>query len=198
MTAPISAENRRRLVLVGILAVFAGGVYYTYVLKPLLRAVSEVGATVRTATAQLREIEQGLIQEPRLHQQRHELAERIAQWQTRIPPAEGLAAVIERLTDLAAQTGVKIQLISPQRAGPATVRPSASAPFYKEIPIQIDAIAGFHQLGVFLGRIELADQPMQLRSLRINEHPTLLRRHLVKMTLVTYTGPPTRNASDGG
>ena len=113
-----------------------------------------------------------------------------------LPAEEELPVIIERLSDLASQSGVKIQLVMPQRplqggAGGAVPQPSApsSPALYKEIPIEIDALAGFHQLGTFLSRIELGEQAMQLRSLRISQNAKTSRRHLVKMTLVAYVIP---------
>ncbi|MBI4322675.1 MAG: type 4a pilus biogenesis protein PilO [Candidatus Omnitrophica bacterium] len=137
---------------------------------------------VRLAKQQLRDIEQALIQEPQLQQQRRQLEDRMARLRTTVLTEDELPTMIEQLTDLAGQTGVKIQLISPQRAFPASLSPDA----YKEIPIQIEALAGFHQLGTFLSRVELGTQPMQVRTLRISENPKLLRRHLVKLTLLAY------------
>ena len=57
---------------------------------------------------------------------------------------------------------------------------------YKEIPIQIDALAGFHQMGMFLSRVESGAQPMQVRMLRISDNPSEPRRHVVKLQLVAY------------
>ena len=180
MTQPLSPQDRGRLVFLSLLAVLFVWGYYEYILDPLWRRGSEVRTQVRAATQQLRDIEQALIQEPQLHQQRRQLEDRTARLRTTILTEDELPTMIEQLTDLAGQTGVKIQVISSQRALPV---PLSS---YQEIPIQIEAFAGFHQLGAFLSRVELGTQPMQVRTLRISENPKLLRRHLVKLTLVAY------------
>lgn len=185
MTPPLAPQDRRRVLLLSVLAVLLVWGYYGYILTPLWRRVSEVSTQTRLAKQQLRDIEQALIQEPQLHQQRRQLEDRMAHLRTAILTEDELPTMMEHLTTLAGQSGVKIQLISPQRAG----APRAS---YQEIPIQIEALAGFHQLGTFLSRVELGTQPIEVRSLRVSENPKLLRRHLVKLTVIAYAMPSDR------
>ena len=193
MTTPMSPADRRRVGLIGLVAIVAVWVYYGAVVKPLFRAVAEVTQAGRVAKGQLREIEQAFTQEPQLRRQHLELEQQVARLRAAIPTEEGLPAVIERLTELAGQTGVKLQLIVPQRplASATQTTGRSGVPPYTEIPIQLDALAGFHQLGTFLSRVEQGEHPMQLRSLRISENPKLLRRQVVKMTLAAYLLPST-------
>lgn len=198
MTTPMSRADRQRMVLISLLASLAVWVYYGYVLKPLVRAVAEVRQTERAARGQLREIEQAFTQEPQLHQQRRQLEQEVAHLREVIPTEEELPTVIERLTELGGQTGVKLQLIAPQRPLASTnhSKESAAGLLYTEIPIQLDALGGFHQLGAFLSLVEQGEHPVQLRSLRISENPKLLRRHVVKMILVAYVMPSRKAAAD--
>ena len=184
----MSPVDRRRVGLIGLLAIVAVWVYYGAVVKPLFRAVAEVSQAGRVAKGQLREIEQAFTQEPQLRRQRLQLEQQVARLRAAIPTEEELPAVIERLMELAGQTGVKLQLIVPQRplTNAAQTTGRSGVPPYTEIPIQLDALAGFHQLGAFLSRVEQGEHPMQLRSLRISKNPKLLRRQVVKMTLATY------------
>ena len=198
MTTPMSRADRHRIVLIGLLAILAVWVYYGYVVTPLFQAVAQVNQAVRVARDQLRESEHALTQEPQLHQQHRQMEQQVARLWDVILTEDELPVVMERLTALAGQTGVKLQLITPQRplvSATETKTPSP-APLYTEIPIQLDALAGFHQLGTFLSRVEQDEQPSQLRSLRISENPKLLRRHVVKMTLVAYVMPSRKTAAD--
>jgi Tfp pilus assembly protein PilO len=118
-----------------------------------------------------------------------------------LPSEEELPAVIESLSDLAGQSQVKIQTIFPQRTdadgagrkdkekerggGAGLKQPD----IYKEVIIQIDALAGFHQLGTFLSRIEQAEKPMRVASLRITQDPKEMKRQRVKLLLQSYFTP---------
>ena len=198
MTTPMSRADRQRMALIGLLAILAVWVYYGAVVNPLFQAVARVNQVVRVARDQLREVEYALTQEPQLHQQRRQMEQQVAHLRDVILTEEALPVVIERLTALAGQTGVKLQLITPQRplVSATQTKTASPAPLSTEIPIQLDALAGFHQLGTFLSRAEQGEQPIQLRSLRISENPKLLRRHVVKMTLVAYVMPSRKAAVD--
>lgn len=201
MILPRAAHERKVLLATVLLAAVVLWVYYAYILTPLLQNVSRLGQELRTVRSQLREVEQAIVQEPQLRQQYQRLADETAKWRAALPAEDELPAVIERLSEVAGQTGVKIQLITPQRplqgpSGSAGQPAGSQSPvLYKEIPIAIDALAGFHQLGTFLSRIESGEQPMQLRGLRISENSQALRRHLVKITLIAYVAPSTTKPS---
>jgi len=185
-------EQRLLVVAVVILAGLSAWVYYAYVLTPLFRRVVQLGQDIRTTSITLRHIEQAIAQEPQLRQESDRLRETIQALSTSLPSKEELPSVIELLSDVASQTGVKIQTIFPQRAFESEETPAHAKPpdkgrdFYTQIPIQIDALGGFHQLGSFLSRVESGPQPIQLKSLRISGNPKEPRRHTMKIVLAVY------------
>ncbi len=197
----------RQLVLVGALAVFGLGVYYTYVLGPLFRRLKELGQTLQTTRVQLQHLELALASEPQLRQQQAQLSSQVASLRTVIPSEEELPSVIKLLSDVASHTNVKIKTIFPVRfLEPLPTSPAAPPKpedhLYNEVPIQIDALAGFHQLGSFLSQVESGEYPMRIQSLRIMGNPKEPRRHEIKVTLSGYFAtaqetPPTAGTSSG-
>jgi len=186
-------EQRLLVVAVVVLAGVFVWVYYAYGLTPLFRKVVQLGQEIRTTNIKLQHIEQAIAQEPQLRQERDRLGETIQALSALLPPEEELPSVIELLSDVASQTGVKIQTIFPLRASETEEAPTgAKQPpdkgreFYTQIPIQIDALTGFHQLGSFLSHVESSPQPMQLKSLRISGDPKEPRRHNMKIVLTVY------------
>ena len=179
------------LALVGVMGLY---VYYTYALNPLMKRLSGLGQELQQSRLQLRIIEQVIAQGPQLTQELHQLEEDVKRLRRTLPSLDAMPVVIERLSDLARQTGVKIQTIMPDRAVEAapseTAAPHTTAPkapeWYRGVPIQIEAVAGFYQVENFLSRVESDDQPMQLQSLRISENPDELRRHQIKLVLIGY------------
>src|SRR3989338_2900230 len=95
---------------------------------------------------------------------------------------------------LASQTQVKIQTIFPQRPLnqpddrllAAQGKTATELMVYKEIPIQIDAQANYHQLGTFLSLVEASKKPMQVTTLRVSSNPKEPRWHNVSLSLLTY------------
>jgi len=194
----VSLKRDQRILLTIILVVVMSlWAYSTVIFRPLSQQLHRVGQDVRTASLKLQLMEQVVAQEPQLRQELSQLTDTLQALRTMLPSEEELPSVIGLLSDLASQTGVKIQTIFPQRSlegsGAASGSQAAATKppeLYKEIPVQIDALAGFHQLGVFLSRVESGTQPMQLKSLRISGNPKEPRRHSVKLVLLVYFSSP--------
>lgn len=209
----LAAPKREQQALVG--AILCAGVvlwvYYAYLLNPLSREVARLGQAIQANGTKLQFVQQSVGQIPQLREEYRRLSESLKSIQTALPSEEGMPTVIERLSDLASQTGVKIRTVFPQRTleslgtlagasspSAATKPPAVKPPeLYKEIPIQIDALAGFHQLGAFLSRVESGAQPMQLKTLRINGDPKEPRRHTMKIVLTAYFTTSQRDTASG-
>jgi len=170
-------------------------IYYTHLVRPWTQKIIRLGQEIRTTTVLLEHFQQALSQEPQLREEHQLLTQKIQSAQTVLPPEEEMPTLIEFLSDLAGQTGVKIKSIYPQRIleGVGVISSSSETPpaaetsqLYKEIPIQIDAIAGYHQLGTFLSRVESNARPMQLKTLRITNNPKEHLRHAMKVVLTAY------------
>ena len=182
MKLAMVTPDRKMLVLIGLLAVLVLWVYYAYILAPPVQRVWQMGGEVRALRGQLRDVEQAIVQEPQLRQQHRQLAGEVEKLRTALPSEEELPAVIERLSGLASQTGVKLQLITPS--------PPASGPaLYKEIPIDIEALAGFHQLGTFLDILERSDRFMRVERLRVARQDRG-RPAAVQLVISTIYVPP--------
>lgn len=188
-------SKRDQQAVLGVIAAIAVGlvVYYAYAIKPLLARMAAVTKDVQNTDAQLKHISQMVAEMPRLRETHDKLAASLKLLRDNLPSEERLPAIIEFLSDLASQTGLKIQTIFPQRSFETLGAASGSEPaaaqsseLYRGIPIQIDALAGFHQLGAFLARVESGGQPVQLRSLRVSGNPRELRRHNIKLVLLVY------------
>jgi Tfp pilus assembly protein PilO len=192
MTPAKSKDNRvlAAFILAGLVFVWA---YVAYVIQPLMASASDLDQKIRSGDTELRHIQQALAQEPKLQREQEELTEAMRSLRTVMPAEQELASIIEQVSAMATHAGVKIQTIFPQRslesfkvvAGLDEKRPQQSK-LFKEIPIQINALAGYHQLGAFLNRVEQGKQPMYLKSLRITTNPKELRRHTVEVVIIAY------------
>ena len=194
----LSPRDQKRLAGVFLLAGACVWVYHAWVLRPLVKTVAQVGQDVHTKQKQLQAFEQLLAQEPQLHQEYARLSVAIQQERAALPSDQELPVVLERIANLAGAAGVKVQTVLPQRT--VLSPPTQNTPqLYKEIPIQMEGVAGFHQLGNFLSQIESGAQPMQVKTLHISGNAKDVRRHAVQVTLIGYfaTGQDSP-ASKGG
>jgi Tfp pilus assembly protein PilO len=157
---------------------------------------------VQSAREQLKLLQASTSNDAALRVQHRELEQRVMGLRQLLPGEDELPAVIELVSDMANQSQVKIQTIFPQRPvgdeevenrkkkGAASAEDVAKAPtFYKDVVIQIDALAGFHQLGEFLSRVEQGEKPMRIANLRIQPDPRETRRLRIKLLLQAYFQP---------
>lgn len=197
---PMAIKREQQvIVLVAGAALVGVVVCYAVVVGPLLRSLSQQRESLRAAQASLQQIKQALAREPQLRTQLDALTFDMKALHEAMPAEEILPAVIERLSEMATQAGLKIQTIFPQRTTEG--RDSKDAPtadLYKEVPIQIDALAGYHQLGMFLSSVERHAQPMRLKNLRISLSGKDGKRHNVKMVVVAYFATSQARHVEGG
>jgi len=188
----MSKPGGRQLQSVLLIAIFGSlglYVYVQYLFIPMSRNAKSVEQQVRIAREHLKSLEAATANEAALQAQYRQVEQVVADLRKAMPNETELPSVIELLSSLATKSDVKIQTIFPQRSAPAHGAASGAPsepPVYKEIPLQIDAFAGFHELGTFLSLVEMGDKPMQVMSLRISSNPKEPRRHQVNLLLRAY------------
>ena len=204
-----SPREQKTLALVIGLGLVTLWMYFSFIVSPLIREIGDLGRQVRDAREQLKVVRVSTANETTLRDQQRQLQEGVGSMQQLLPSEEELPAVIESLSDLAGQSQVKIQTIFPQRPGSdggrkdkdkGPVGEPKQPEIYKEVMIQIDALAGFHQLGSFLSQVEQAEKPMRVAGLRITQDPKETKRQRVKLLLQSYftTGPGSETAAHEG
>ena len=180
------------LLLVGLAGIILW-VYVVYIVGPIRREGVKLAQQLGDARRQLIALQRATTNEATLREQYRQLDQTVQALLKSLPHETELSSVIERLSDLASQTDVKIQTIFPQRTpelSPGQKKPKSVSPpatvFYKDVLIQIDATAGYHQLGSFLGFVESGDKPIRLVNLRITADPAEPKRHRIKMLVRSY------------
>ena len=191
----MTTRETRTVLLIGGLGVVILWVYAVYLIAPLQRQAASLGQEVQAARDKLKILTTATANEATLKEQYQQVEQSVSSLRNLLPSEDEIPNVIALLTDLASQSQVKIQTIFPQRSNETLGFDAHSSPgkpgeaepvVYKEIPIQIDALAGYHQLGVFLSLVESGQKPMRLSTLRITASPKESKRHYVKMVITAY------------
>lgn len=193
MKLALSKREWRAVLMLGSVVLMVGWIYLTYGLFPLRRRSVELTQEVRTARQQLAILEGLISKEDVLRREFRRADETVKSLRQLLPSQEELPVIIERLSDFAAQTQVRIQTVLPQRAEdqsgtwePNHKPDSGAAAVYEEVFIQIDAVAGYHQLGNFIALMEAEPRPLRVISLRVTGNEKEPRRHHVKMLVQMY------------
>src|SRR3989338_3825530 len=152
MKLSFSPREQRIMLLGSVFTLLGVWVYGTYLVGPLLREGGRLGQEVRSLREHLKQLQEAAAGEAGLREQQQRLSQVVESLRGQLPAEAEIPAVIEHLSSLASQTGVKIQTIFPQRQtespkgeGARRQEDRAASPLvvYKDIPIQIDALAGY-------------------------------------------------------
>lgn len=96
--------------------------------------------------------------------------------------------LLESLSAMANSSGVKIVGITP--AAMAESASSATEGVFKEAQIAIVAKSGYHELGVFVNKIENADRFMRISDIGIISNKASPKKHDVKLLISAYILKP--------
>lgn len=197
MKGAAARKDVKSLVLIALLGTVILYVYFTYIFWPLSREAGRVGNELREARTQLKSLVSATANEAALKEQYRQVDETVGALRKALPTEQELPAVIEFLSSLAAKTNVKIQTIFPQRAtaagssgvkrdGPKAAGAASEQAVYNEVLIQVDALAGYHELGTFLNLVETGERPMQVATLHVSSAAKGTERHTVNLVLRSY------------
>ena len=162
---------------------------YLAIVGRLVREAMNLGQRVRSAREQLKTLEVATTNEAALRAQHQQVSQTVESFKHLLSSDEELPALIERVSALATQASVRIQSVFPQRPLETTQAGASEPVVYKEIPIQVDALAGYHQLGMFLSLVESGEKPMRISTLRIAGNQKDVRRQTIKLVLRAYFAP---------
>jgi len=186
----LSPREQRVILMVTMLGGVILWVYVRYILAPLTREAADVDRQTQAARQQLKALQVTTANETMLQEQSRQLDQSVITLRRLLPSEQELSSVIERLSGFASAAGVRIVTISPrptedQRPNEAK-QPADASPYYKAIPIHIDAEAGYHQLGDFLNLMESERAPLRVFSLKISGNANEVRRHRIKLVIRAY------------
>ena len=92
-----------------------------------------------------------------------------------------IPALLQNLSRQAKETGLKITSLKPTEHVLARDNDSGVS-----IPIEVHALAGAHECGFFLERLENDKTIFNIKELRITANPDDAKRHLVEMSIEVY------------
>ena len=197
MKVATSSRELRVILAAGTLGLIILWAYLS-IAGRLMRETMSLGREVRSAREQLKTLEAATANEAVIQEQHRQVSQTVESLRQLLSSEEELPALIERVSGLATQTGVRIQAVVPQRpletvgVGTPSQEGASEVAVYKEIPLQVDALAGYHQLGTFLSLAESGEKPMRVSSLRMTGNQWDARRQSIKLVLRLHFAPKER------
>jgi len=175
---------QERQLLIGIVGVIVVVVWVNFFVIPQRRTLSEVSGQVHTLRAQVVEARQGLAQRPALEAEAARLAAEYELSADALPPEEQVPELLKAITEVAQASQVGLLTVRPKvDLGQITPGPSG----YLELPIEIAASGGYHEIGTFLDALERSPSLLlRVQRFQIQPDPQDLWHHQALFVLQAY------------
>ena len=171
------------MVLTGLLSVLAAIVYVSFILAPQIERVFGAVGQVQKVGSDLKEAQDNIANIPRYKNNLATYEEKVDNYEKMLPAQQEIPTLLESLSAIAKDSGVKIVGIMPVVTKDGKVK---KGQIYKEIPILISAKSGYHELGKFLSNMESADRFMKISDIQIRSNLASPRKHDVEILVLTY------------
>jgi len=162
----------------------AGAIAYSFVfIKPALEELLKLRRKVDTLHVDINQVEGEIRREGILKKRLVSMKEKISLYENKLPTEHEVPILLEDLSRMAQETYVKIKGINPSVTKGA--RKGNKKP-YREIPIQISAQSGYHELGEFINKMENTDRFMKIQGIQIKSNPKNMRLHNIELDVSTF------------
>lgn len=184
---PVKGQHRKggdMALLFALVILVVTVLYFQLLLRPILgeRAVySDKAAVLQKEITGARSL---ISQKRAIETQSDKLYTEMARYRGIFPGRQDIQIVLRDLSRIADISGVKIVGIKPLPE--KEVGSAYDTDVYKEIPIEIVAVSGYHQFGKFLEDLEAGKRFMLVRDLEIGADPKDPDRHDIRLTASTF------------
>lgn len=176
-------EQQQFLMLGGILALLAMVLGYQFIRPAMTRARDTAGPALGRVKADLDNLRRQLDRLPEVEQATSQQRAAVVALTARLAQSATLDTLLADVSVMAREAHVRIESLEPlESAGPA----QGSEGLYAEVPIEIHAAGGYHQLGAFLNAIESHARLMRLVRLEITGNADEPWRQSAQLIVSTY------------
>ena len=177
-------DKKQTLLLAALVFLFILTAYFYVFLRPSVGRLMVLIRETSNLSMELKSARTDIDNRPQMEKSKTILQSKIDYYEKKLPSQKEIPKLLEHLSEIANQAGVKIVGIKPvDVAGEKRIEED----IYQETPINIDAKCGYHQLGRFIQELESADRFMKIDDIRIKADPSDMTRHNVKLIVITYT-----------
>jgi Tfp pilus assembly protein PilO len=148
---------------------------------PTFRALGDLSPKVATLKQNIKLAQSSIKSIGILKNQLSDLKQRIGNYENRLPQKKEIPTILQHLSQMAIESGVKITSIEPARE----LIPSASKD-YTEVPITLTAKCGYHQLATFISKLESSRQFMKVSNIKITHNANDIYHHHVDLKISTF------------
>ena len=181
----LSAQQRQLRLLAVVLSAVGLAFWLQFFIIPQTGLAARLGSELTGLRVKVERVRRDVQRLPELEQKRDHLIAQYSISPVSTPPEEQLPNLLDQIAQFARTTRVHVVTLRvKQDLTQAQVGPSG----YLEIPLELAATAGYHQVGRFLDQLEQSDSLVRLRELEIRPSKEMLQQE-VKMMLLAFLAP---------
>ena len=159
--------------------------YLVFALKPQIINIAVVRGKLYRMAADLKAAKADIAKMGAMRGAVDAYEKKMTEHEKALPGEDNIPALLESISGMAKNANMRIAGIVP-----IAVKDSTNANrVYGEIPINITAKAGYHELGRFISSIENSDRFMRIIDIQINGDKSSPRMHNVDLILAAYVLP---------
>ena len=177
--------KNQKLVIYGVITLCLLVANYTLFLKPTMASLAKTTPKLRQLQRQLVVDENAVASIPRYRTQIEDMRSKLSKQKKKLSTKQEISSVLKGLSEIAKDSDVKILSIKPYPAVTGQQQSTVSSA-YQKYPISIKAVCGYHQLGIFLNKLESADTFMRVSDIKITADTKDYTQHLVYVLVNTY------------
>lgn len=184
-------KDKKEVLVLAVLMVaivFTG--YYCLLLNPKLRTIKATFPQVRTTKIRVQTAGRDIADIDAIRHKIELLRREIGSYEARLPADEEIPSLLEYLSAVAFESRVKIVEIRPLREITAKeISPGEPKKLYLKVPVVIEALSGYHELGSFINKLENSPRFMKIDDIQIQGNPKDPKNHHSKLLISTFVLP---------
>jgi len=167
----------QRVLLVLVTILLLGGAFYFLKYKDQAQSIKRLQASINEQQKKLETLKLAAVEVEKLQKELAQSEEQLKQVLSLLPDQKEIPGLLDNISQLGAEVGLENILFQPQ--------PEQPREFHAAIPIRLDLVGTYHELGAFLDRVSKLDRILKVENLNLarqKDGSTLQ----VGLTMVTY------------
>ena len=171
-----SRTGREKNLIVALLICFAVFLDYLLFIRPVQAIYADTLPRLGMLKKELRGLKEDRKNKDGIEKDWMAAKEKLAEAEARFVSWDEMSMTLDRVSQLAQSSGVKIMSLAPVEAKSARTQS-----LYRPIPIVVSGLGGTHAIGKFLEKLETNHTFFRVTTMRIAENPSDVKRHLLEL-----------------
>jgi type IV pilus assembly protein PilO len=167
----------QRLLLVVVTILLLGGAFYFLKYKDQAQSIKRLQTSINEQQKKLETLKLAAVEVEKLQKELAQSEEQLTQVLALLPDQKEIPGLLDNISQLGAEVGLENILFQPQ--------PEQPREFHAAIPIRLDLVGTYHELGVFLDRVSKLDRILKVENLNLTRQKDGSTLQ-VGCTVVTY------------